>query len=94
MKCESCGIRRVSFGGAVQEVFRRALSDSEGGPGMMAPKLNGPTIFSVPPTHTRTHRMRCSQASYALGEISDGLISLRPPQKTLVYDTGMPTLAR
>jgi hypothetical protein len=25
-----------------------------------------------------------------MGDISDGLISDRPPQKTLVYDTGIP----
>ena len=33
-------------------------------------------------------------ASYAAGITSEGLISLRPPQKTLVYLTGMPASAR
>src|SRR6185436_242503 len=28
--------------------------------------------------------------AFSTGEISDGLISLRPPQNTLVYRTGMP----
>ena len=32
--------------------------------------------------------------AYAAGEISDGLISLLPPQNTLVYATGIPIAAR
>src|SRR5207302_983133 len=34
------------------------------------------------------------KSMYANGEISDGLISLRPPQKTFVYDTGIPIDSR
>src|SRR5579875_3539160 len=34
------------------------------------------------------------QRSYSIGEISDGLISLRPPHKTFVYVTGIPASAR
>jgi hypothetical protein len=31
---------------------------------------------------------------YSDGRISDGLISLRPPQKTFVYSTGIPASSR
>src|SRR5256885_15620458 len=45
-------------------------------------------------TSEPAHLTRCSHSSYLAGDISEGLISLRPPQKTLVYETGTPTLAR
>jgi len=37
---------------------------------------------------------RLAHNSYSTGEISEGLISLRPPQNTFVYDTGMPMDSR
>src|SRR5881296_2724574 len=50
---------------------------------------------------TRSHRIAsgsipCARHhdAYTVGEISEGLISLRPPQNTLVYATGIPTASR
>src|ERR1700680_3002961 len=37
---------------------------------------------------------RFAQVSYSAGEISEGLISLRPPQNTFVYEAGMPASSR
>src|SRR5436309_9213657 len=81
-RCDEDGGRESGAGGRSKRSFSHA----------QLPTPHSPSTHSFIVSGS-TPRLR-QKSKYANGEISDGLISLRPPQNTFVYDTGIPISAR